>query len=79
MIPQGLTYLEDTSVELTVHGRKLLEDFEERAREWGESRGTKDSVSLVRSKGDQYLYFGKHSAVNCTVLRDEGVAITAKG
>lgn len=25
------------------------------------------------------LYFGKHSAVNCTVLRDEGVAIAAKG
>jgi hypothetical protein len=25
------------------------------------------------------LYFGKNSAVNCTVLRDEGVAITAKG
>lgn len=25
------------------------------------------------------LYFGQHSAVNCTVLRDEGVAVTAKG
>jgi hypothetical protein len=25
------------------------------------------------------LYFGKNSAVNCTVLRDEGVAIAAKG
>jgi hypothetical protein len=25
------------------------------------------------------LYFGQNSAVNCTVLRDEGVAITAKG
>lgn len=25
------------------------------------------------------LYFGKTSAVNCTVLRDEGVAVSAKG
>jgi hypothetical protein len=25
------------------------------------------------------LYFGKDSAVNCTVLRDEGVAVAAKG
>lgn len=25
------------------------------------------------------LYLGKHTAVNCTVLRDEGVAVTAKG
>lgn len=53
-------------------GKKLLEDFEQRAREWGESRETKDSVSLVRSKGDQYLYFGKHSLASM-VAEDSGL------
>lgn len=37
---------------------QLLADYEERARSWGESRGNSDSLSLVRAKGDQFLYFG---------------------
>lgn len=53
-------------------GRTLLEDYEKRAREWGEARGTKESVSLVRSKGDQYLYFGRHSLASI-VAEDSGL------
>ncbi|MGZ1490845.1 ABC transporter substrate-binding protein [Brevibacterium sediminis] len=53
-------------------GRTLLEDYEKRAGDWGEKRGTKDSVSLVRSKGDQYLYFGRHSLASI-VAEDSGM------
>ncbi len=53
-------------------GRTLLEDYEKRAREWGRKRGTQESVSLVRSKGDQYLYFGKHSLASI-VAEDSGL------
>lgn len=53
-------------------GEKLLADYEQRAREWGESRGTEESISLVRSKGDQYLYFGRHSLASI-VAEDSGL------
>lgn len=39
-------------------GEKLLADYEGRAREWGRTRGDSDTISLVRARGDQYLYFG---------------------
>ncbi|KXO99214.1 iron-siderophore ABC transporter substrate-binding protein [Tsukamurella pseudospumae] len=39
-------------------GERLLADYEGRARAWGARRGTPGTFSLVRGKGDQYLYFG---------------------
>ncbi|MET9326556.1 iron-siderophore ABC transporter substrate-binding protein [Tsukamurella sp. NPDC003166] len=39
-------------------GERLLADYEGRAHAWGQKRGTSDTISLVRGKGDQYLYFG---------------------
>ncbi|WP_244967683.1 iron-siderophore ABC transporter substrate-binding protein [Tsukamurella tyrosinosolvens] len=39
-------------------GEKLLADYEGRARAWAQSRGDAATVSLVRARGDQYLYFG---------------------
>ncbi|WP_019203562.1 iron-siderophore ABC transporter substrate-binding protein [Tsukamurella sp. 1534] len=40
-------------------GEKLLADYENRAREWGRTRGDSATISLVRARGDQYLYFGE--------------------
>ncbi|MGO2860113.1 MAG: ABC transporter substrate-binding protein, partial [Brevibacterium sp.] len=51
---------------------ELLADYEKRAKEWGESRGNSDSISLVRSKGDQYLYFGR-LALASIVAEDAGL------
>lgn len=39
-------------------GARLLADYQGRARSWATARGNSDTISLVRGKGDQYLYFG---------------------
>ncbi|GAB3128677.1 iron-siderophore ABC transporter substrate-binding protein [Tsukamurella serpentis] len=39
-------------------GQGLLADYEQRARAWAAARGNSETISLVRGKGDQYLYFG---------------------
>lgn len=51
---------------------ELLAAYEKRAKEWGESRGNSDSISLVRSKGEQYLYFGR-LAIASIVAEDSGL------
>lgn len=51
---------------------RLLADYEERARQWGEKRGTDDTIALVRSKGDRYKYFGT-LALASIVAEDAGL------
>lgn len=50
----------------------LLRDYEARAQEWGEQRGTSDTISLTRAKGDQYMYFGT-LALASIVAEDAGL------
>jgi iron complex transport system substrate-binding protein len=39
-------------------GTDLLAGYEGRAQAWGRSRGDSATISLVRGRGEQYLYFG---------------------
>jgi iron complex transport system substrate-binding protein len=51
----------------------LLKEYEDRAKAWGEERGNDDTISLVRAKGDQYLYFGT-LALASIVAEDAGLS-----
>ncbi|KQB87474.1 iron-siderophore ABC transporter substrate-binding protein [Corynebacterium lowii] len=49
----------------------LLADYEQRASDWAEQRGSGGTISLVRSKGSQYVMHGEHSLAGI-VARDAG-------
>lgn len=50
---------------------RLLAEYEKAAKDWAEERGTAGTVSLVRSKGQQYVMHGEHSLAGI-VARDAG-------
>ncbi|WP_069723571.1 iron-siderophore ABC transporter substrate-binding protein [Corynebacterium oculi] len=50
---------------------RLLDDYEKEAQDWAQQRGSGGTVSLVRSKGQQYLMHGEHSLAGI-VARDAG-------
>lgn len=51
---------------------ELLKDYEDRVAAWGRERGNDDTISLVRAKGDQYMYFGT-LALASIVAEDAGL------
>lgn len=51
---------------------ELLKGYEDRAAAWGRERGKDDTISLVRAKGDQYMYFGT-LALASIVAEDAGL------
>ncbi|MDF0528383.1 iron-siderophore ABC transporter substrate-binding protein [Tsukamurella sp. 8F] len=53
-------------------GDELLAGYERRAHDWGAARGSADTVSLVRGKGSEYLYFGT-LALASIVAADAGL------
>ncbi|HIW91598.1 MAG TPA: ABC transporter substrate-binding protein [Candidatus Corynebacterium avicola] len=51
---------------------EFLDDYEKRAKEWGESRSGNPSISLIRGRGDEYLTFGPLSLAG-SVAADAGL------